>query len=83
VDLVRFLLEDAEHGAANREVLSRWIADWQPLAEDAARAARVVFDELPAGISFDEARANVQIDLNEMMNECGLSELAPTAGGGS
>ncbi len=83
VDLIKFVSEDAEHGAANREVLSRWIADWLPRAEEAAQGAQSVFDDLPAGISFDEARANVRIDVNELMEECGLAEPAAAGGGAS
>ena len=71
-ELVRFVLADAEHGAANRDVLAGWLADWDPLAEEAALAIEAVFAELPAGISFDEARANVQIDIDELHEEAGL-----------
>ena len=35
----------------------------------------------PAGITFDDARANVRIDLDELCEECGAAELAATAGG--
>ena len=31
---------DAEHGAANREVVAGWLEEWLPLAEEAARGAR-------------------------------------------
>lgn len=72
VELMRFVLDDAEHGAANRDVLAGWLADWDPLAEEAALAIEAVFAELPAGISFDEARANVQIDIDELHEEAGL-----------
>ena len=58
VELVKFLLDDAEHGAANRDVMGEWLADWLPPAEEAAQALRPVFDELPAGIPFEDARAN-------------------------
>ena len=37
--------------------------------------------ELPAGISFDEARANVRIDIDALMEECGLAEPAAAGGG--
>src|SRR5919204_796032 len=60
VDLVDFLLADGEHGAHNREVLTGWLTEWMPLAEEAAQQLEPVFDDLPAGISFDDARANVR-----------------------
>ncbi len=81
VELVKFVSEDSEHGAANREVLSRWLAEWMPLAEQAADGVRPVFDDLPAGIAFDDAQANVQIDVDELLSESGLAEAA--AGGAS
>jgi propane monooxygenase small subunit len=72
IELVKFVLDDAEHGEANRAVLSAWLADWQPLAEESAEGMRAVFGELPAGIAFDDARANTAIDTREMMEACGV-----------
>jgi len=72
VELVEFVTEDAEHGASNRETIAGWVADWSPLAEEAAMELRVVFDQLPAGISFDDARKNTAIDAREMMEACGV-----------
>ena len=83
VDLVRFVAEDPEHGGANREVLGRWVAEWLPLAEQAAQGVQVVFDELPAGISFDDASTNVRIDVDALMEECELAEPAQAGGGAS
>ena len=81
VELIRFLLDDPEHGAQNREVLERWLAEWMPLAEEAAVSLGPVFGDLPEGIPFDDARANVQIDVDELFEESGLAQPAKTAGG--
>jgi propane 2-monooxygenase small subunit len=78
VDLVKFVVEDEEHGTANREVLARWIAEWAPLAEEAAAGLQPVFDELPAGISFDDARANVKIDVDALNEEIGFGSAVST-----
>jgi hypothetical protein len=80
-ELVKFVLADAEHGPSNREVVAEWLAEWLPLADQVALALQPVFDDLPAGIPFEDARANVRIDLDELYEECGVSELAATAGG--
>ena len=80
-ELVRFLLDDAEQGAQNREVLTEWLADWVPLADEAAQALQPVFDELPAGIEFEAARTNVRIDFDALCEECGLADAAVAAGG--
>jgi propane monooxygenase small subunit len=70
--LVRFVLADAEHGAANRDVLSGWLADWTPLAEEAAAALETVFADLPAGIPYEDACANVRIDVDQLREEAGI-----------
>lgn len=75
-ELVRFVLADESHGAANREVLARWVAEWHPLAAEALDALEPVFGELPAGPSFDEVRANVEVDRRELFDAAGVSELA-------
>jgi propane monooxygenase small subunit len=80
-ELVRFVLADPKHGAANRDVLAEWLAEWLPLADQAASALQPVFDDLPAGIPFEDARANVRIDFDELCDECGVTELAVTTGG--
>jgi propane 2-monooxygenase small subunit len=80
IEFAKFVLEDAEHGDANREVLSGWLADWAPYAEEAAEAMRAVFAELPAGIEYEDARANVQIDVDELMESCGVGAVRATEG---
>jgi propane 2-monooxygenase small subunit len=81
VELIRFLLDDAEHGQQNGDVLARWVAEWMPLAEEAALALGPVFADLPDGIPFDDARANVQIDMDELFEESGLGQPAKAAEG--
>jgi hypothetical protein len=68
-EFVRFVSGDDEHGAANREVLNGWIEEWLPEAHSAAEALQPIFDQLPAGIAFADARANVQIDVDALFEE--------------
>lgn len=82
VELVHFVLADEAHGAANREVVAGWLADWLPAAHEAAEALEPVFDKLPAGIAFGDARQNVQIDIDELHQSCGVAELAQISPGG-
>jgi propane monooxygenase small subunit len=82
VELVQFVFADDEYGGANRDVLAGWLADWMPLAEEAAEGVRAVFEDLPAGITYEDARANVKIDVDEIMEECGLAGVG-AAGGAS
>jgi hypothetical protein len=81
VELIRFLLDDAELGEQNREVLAGWLAEWMPLAKEAALGLAPVFADLPDGIPFDDARTNVQIDVDELFEECSLTQPAQTTGG--
>ena len=67
--------------SANRAVLTGWLEEWMPLAEEAALGVQPVFDALPAGISFDDARTNVQIDVDELLGRVRPGGAAPAAGG--
>ena len=79
-EIVRFVLADVEHGAANREVLAGWIADWLPQARAATDALEPVFAELPKGAGgFAAARANVEIDRAKLFDAAELRELAMVA----
>ena len=78
-ELVRFARDDEEHGAANREVIDSWVADWLPQAHESAQALEPIFDRLPAGIAFADARANVQIDVDELFEESGVAGLAKSS----
>ena len=80
-ELMGFVLADEEHADANRVVLEGWYQEWMPLAEEAALGVQPVFEQLPAGISFDDARTNVRIDVDELLADCGLAEKAPAPGG--
>jgi hypothetical protein len=75
-ELVRFVRDDEEHGAANRDVIDGWVADWLPQAHESAEALEAIFDRLPAGIAFADARANVQIDVDELFEESGIADPA-------
>ena len=72
-EFVRFVCEDPEHGASNREIVTGWLDDWMGAAHAAADALEPVFDELPAGIPFADARANVQIDVDQLLEDCGMT----------
>jgi hypothetical protein len=58
--LVRFLSGDPEHAAANREVIERWVADWEPLANEAALALAPLAEQIPRGIETGTAVERVQ-----------------------
>jgi propane monooxygenase small subunit len=52
MELVRHVLADAEHGAANAAVLDGWVADWSGQALQALTALERVFAAVPNGLRF-------------------------------
>ena len=83
-ELVQFLLDDETHGAANREVLTgvaRRTGCRSPTRR--RRRSQPVFDELPAGIAFDDARANVRIDFDALLRGVRRDRAGRAAAGGA
>jgi NAD(P)H-flavin reductase/ferredoxin len=78
VELVRFLLADDDHGAANREVLGSWLRDWLPAAVSAATALAPLAQ--PLGVDVDRSLQRVRTYAGEMLAEAGLSELREVLG---
>jgi propane 2-monooxygenase small subunit len=71
----RLVLEDERHGAANREVVGAWLADWMPAAHQAAQALAALVDELPIGFAFEPAMAGVLRDAEEYFELAGVGGL--------
>jgi NAD(P)H-flavin reductase/ferredoxin len=80
VELIRFLLDDAEHGAANREQVRAWLDEWIPLALEASVALAPIAERLPVGIDVAQSVARVRDDLGVLLAEAGLPEAAEAAG---
>jgi NAD(P)H-flavin reductase/ferredoxin len=59
-ELVRFLSGDAAHGDHNRAVIERWVADWEPLANEAALALAPLAEQIPRGIDTRSAVERVR-----------------------
>jgi NAD(P)H-flavin reductase/ferredoxin len=74
LDLVRFLFDDAEFGAANREVVGGWVGGWMPRSIAAAATLAPITEGLPAGIDAGQALARVRAYGREMLFEVGLDE---------
>jgi ferredoxin-NADP reductase/ferredoxin len=55
VALVHMLVGDPDHGATNQKLISRWVAEWQPLALEAASA---IAAQAPAPIDPGPLRAD-------------------------
>jgi NAD(P)H-flavin reductase/ferredoxin len=80
VELLRFVLDDDEHGAANREQIGAWLREWLPLALEASAALAPIADRLPVGIDMAQAGGRVRDDLGALLAEAGLPEAAEEAG---
>lgn len=73
-ELTRFLLADAEYGAANRDVLAGWLRDWVPDAIAAAEALGTLVEDI--GLPFADARERVLRDAGAFHEEAGVGGLA-------
>lgn len=66
----RFVLTDAAHGDANRELLHVWREDWEPEALAALDALEPIF--AGGGVDFTTARDRVRTDQEAVLAEAGL-----------
>jgi hypothetical protein len=73
-ELVRFVLEDPEHGEANREVLHEWLADWNAEAEAGLQAVGAELERVPRARSAEEVIAQVLAERDELQTTVGLGE---------
>jgi hypothetical protein len=65
-ELVRFCVEDEEHGAANREVLAAWCAKWNPAVEAAAQSIKGELQKVPSARPADESIVQVTKERDEL-----------------
>jgi propane monooxygenase small subunit len=75
VAFTQFALEDEQHGAANRELMAGWQADWEPEVMAAVDALEPIFDAAP-GANFARARVNVRSDHAAWLAAAGIGEEA-------
>ncbi len=78
--LVRFLLDDAQFGAANREVICGWVGDWLPQVVEAASSLSPLARSLPVGIDVEAAVSRVRTYAGAMLEQAGLPELCSIVG---
>ena len=72
--LIRFVLHDPEHGAANRERIEQWIADWEPQAREALLALAPIAQRVPRGLDLERAVAEVDAYVQALHVEAGLAD---------
>jgi NAD(P)H-flavin reductase len=80
VELIRFLLGDASHGEANRELITGWVREWLPEAVQAAMALAPLAGQVPGGVDVEQAVARVTRYAGRMLAQSGLSELCSLVG---
>lgn len=62
---------DAEHGPANRALIERWLADWEPEVMKAVDGLEPIFAAAP-GVAFGPARARVLAEQQALKAAAGL-----------
>jgi propane 2-monooxygenase small subunit len=78
-ELVRFLAADADHGEQNRAVIEHWIADWEPLGNEAALALAPFAEPIPRGIETGTTVERVQTYAARVRGQTELGNGAPAA----
>lgn len=78
VELVRLLLDDDEHGAANRTVLGEWLEAWTTRVDAVVASLRPVSER--AGADHDQAVAAAARSQVAHLERCGLTPAAIASG---
>ncbi|RKQ88301.1 propane monooxygenase small subunit [Solirubrobacter pauli] len=73
--LFRMLTDDAEHGAANREVLNGWLAEWNAVAENAARTLQPIWSQISEKVvRFEDSLERSQTRQRALLEDIGLAQ---------
>lgn len=79
-DFARLVLEDEQHGAANRDVIAGWMAKWLPAARAAAHALAPLADRVPnKSISAEASLERIERDAAVYFEQAGIKDLAEAA----
>jgi len=71
--LFELLVNDPEHGAANRALLQEWLAKWVPLSVAAARRLQPVWSQVSEKVvSFEDSFDGAKSRFGELLAELGL-----------
>jgi propane monooxygenase small subunit len=68
----QFVLTDAQHGSANRELVGRWQSEWEPVVMAGVDALEPIFAAAPRA-DFDRGRATVRADHEALRAAAGLT----------
>jgi propane monooxygenase small subunit len=71
--LFELLVNDPEHGDANRALLQGWLATWVPVSVDAARRLQPVWSQVSEKVlSFEDSFDGAKARFGELLAELGL-----------
>jgi NAD(P)H-flavin reductase/ferredoxin len=79
-ELMRFLIGDTIHGAANRSAVGGWVRDWLVQAMEAAEALAPLASLVPQGFDPEQALTRVNGYAGELLEEAGMPELCELVG---
>ncbi len=72
--LFRLLVDDPEHGAANRATLEGWLEKWVPASVKAGRGLQPIWSQVPDKmITFEESRSRAVTCFTGLLDELGLN----------
>jgi propane 2-monooxygenase small subunit len=72
--LYRMLVDDPQHGAANRALLQQWVDAWAPLSVKAGRDLQPVWSQVSEKVvTFEQSRERASARLTALLDELGLN----------
>ncbi len=73
--LFSMLARDSEHGAANKEIMQGWLAQWIPVSLHAAQELQPIWSQpLERVVPFSESFAAAKNDLRQILSDLDLQE---------
>jgi propane monooxygenase small subunit len=71
--LFRMLADDPEHGAANRELMQGWLAEWLPVSLDAARRLQPIWSQVSEKVvRFDDSLTRSKERMADLLEDLTL-----------
>jgi propane monooxygenase small subunit len=71
--LFRMLADDAEHGAANKAVMQRWLDEWIPVSLEAAHQLQPIWSQVAEKhVRFDDSLARSQTRMADLLEDLTL-----------
>ncbi len=73
IDFFKLLVDDAEHGEANKQVIGQWLAHWMPFSVAGARQLQPIWSQLQIKVlRFEDAYERAKNRFTTILSKLGL-----------